>query len=128
MTRIGCDGQAWACVAAGSAPLLAGGAAAYALGCLALGALLTADFARYFTPGLNVARGLPEFHASSDSASWPDAAVWRRVRRSSVGLLSASTQQAYAQVLLRRLLQHVWLAGRVAYALGLAATTAYLIR
>lgn len=91
------------------------------LGFVGLAVLLWAYFARYFTPLLNVARGLPYDHASSDSASWPDAAVWKKVRQSVVG--PDSFKQVYADQLLQRTLTRTWLIGRILY---FAASATYV--
>jgi hypothetical protein len=107
-------------LAVGAALPLWGHWLAAGLAFLALAILLTAYFARFFTPLLNLARGLPEFKASSDSASWPDAAVWKQVRGTAQpGIYD---RQPLANDLLKRLLARVWLWGRLTYAVLLAAT------
>lgn len=92
---------------------------AAALSFVAIGGLLWAYFARYFSPLLNVARGLPVFRASSDSASWPDAAIWRKLR--AAGYAVDGLSQARASLDLLTLLTRTWLAGRLFYAAALAA-------
>jgi hypothetical protein len=111
-------------VAAGSFPLLWGPHVGLVLlSSLSLGILLAGFFARYFTPWLNVAMKLdykPEFYASPDSASWPDAAVWKQARQAVAGL-RADDRQDYANHLLKQLLTRTWLWCRIAYAVGLLA-------
>lgn len=106
-------------VAAGSFPLLWGPHFGLVLlSFLWLGILLAGFFARFFTPWLNVARGLPEFHASGDSASWPDAAAWKHARA------AAASTQAFADSHMGYLIRGTWLFAQLFYAAGLLATIA----
>lgn len=109
----------WLALSVAAALPLWGHWLALALAFLSLGILLAGFFARYFTPWLNVARGLPEFQASSDSASWPDAAVWKRFRAAPRSPWAATTPQVVVNYLLKDLLTHTWLGCRIAYAVGL---------
>ncbi len=91
------------------------------LGFLALGWLLAAYFGRYFTPLLNLARvasgrpDLSEWYCSGDSASWPDAAIWRTVRTTRIVLHTDKERQLIANDLLKQLLSRVWTWGRIGY-------------
>jgi hypothetical protein len=91
---------------------------------LAMAALLGGFFARYFTPWLNVAMELdykPEWYCSPDSASWPDAAIWKKLRRANPGIPD-SLLLAEARTKLKALLESVWLWCRLAAgALAVAA-------
>lgn len=96
----------------------------FALSFLSLGILLAGYFARFFTPLLNLAMGLdykPEFYASPDSASWPDAAVWKQTR-AEAPLMPVDRLQGYANMRLAQLLTRTWLLTRIAYAVGMIAT------
>jgi hypothetical protein len=97
------------------------------LGLLAVAVLLAGYFSRYFTPLLNLARhaagrlDITEYYASSDSASWPDAAVYKELRRDYPDW-SNTELQAKASGNLRLLLIRTWLYARlVAGALALGA-------
>jgi len=93
------------------------------LGFVSLGILLTGFFARYFTPWLNVAMKLdykPEFYASPDSASWPDAAIWKELRAGQP-MWGDGALQAEANATLKSLLTRTWLAARILYAAGMLA-------
>jgi len=80
----------------------------------AVGLLLLGYFARWFTPWLNLAMKLdykPEYYASPDSASWPDAAVWVKVRN--LHFATDAARQAAANDRLRALLDRTWLLCRI---------------
>lgn len=91
---------------------------------LAMAALLGGYFARYFTPWLNLALKLdykPENYCSPDSASWPDAAIWKKLRRANPGLPD-NLLLAEARTNLKALLTRTWLWARLtAGALAVAA-------
>lgn len=85
---------------------------------LAMAALLGGFFARYFTPWLNLAMKLdykPEWYCSPDSASWPDAAIWEKLRRANPGIPD-NPLLAEARTNLKTLLTRTWLWCRIAAA------------
>jgi hypothetical protein len=91
---------------------------------LAMAALLGGYFARYFTPLLNEARGLPYWYASSDSASWPDAAIYKKLRRANQWVPDEFLL-SQARANLKTLLTRVWRWCRLAAgALAVAAVVA----
>jgi hypothetical protein len=100
------------------------------LGLLAVAVLLTGYFSRYFTPLLNLARraagrlDITEYYASSDSASWPGAAVYKPLR-AQFPSAPAAELASMASRDLESLLTRTWRYARIAAALlslGAAAT------
>lgn len=103
---------------------------AYLLGFLAVAVLLGGYFIRYFTPLLNLARraagrtDITEWYASSDSASWPDAAIYKALR-AQFPAAPAAELASMASRALQKLLTSTWrycLLAAALLALGAVAT------
>lgn len=80
---------------------------AFGLLAAALLVLMAGAFARFFSPELSLARGMPEFYCSSDSASWPDALIWRKLRAANPNV-PTHLLQAQARLNLATLLYWCW--------------------
>jgi hypothetical protein len=97
-------------VLVGSLPCV-GSWPAYVSSFTGLGILLAGYFARWFTPLLNLAMGLdykPENYASPNSASWPDALIWKAVRSQYGPHYTDAKLQPVANAKMRKLLVGVW--------------------